>query len=371
MDSIEDIYFNQTFNKLSKKTQEELNSRGINSIKGLLSLTMEELHNYGLSAEHISYLVKTQNKKKKITHKQKSIIQSKKTSNIDNSNLLETYLIKDKVTINSLENESNYKLLISVDISDDILIKNLNLSARTYNCLFKNGIHDVSDLRLLTIHKLMKFKNFGSSCLKELYKLEDNGYASDLIALIKDGVNNKESYLNRSKSINVSKYIKVYELYMKLGTLELVGKSVGLTKQRVRMILAKGAEYGLFTLPSKRNNINEVKKSFSTREDLYNELIKYKTVTKMQTALSVNPLIFNKILNEFNLNIIELKKENKMREAKIKYDEMVSLLGFHPSTTFMSKTPKFRAIWRRIIKIFGSMDNFRKKYSYTLIQNGN
>src|SRR4249919_1059685 len=47
-------------------------------------------------------------------------------------------------------------------------------------------------------------------------------------------------------SVAIERLQRIHKLYKELGTLEAVGKHVGLTRERVRQLLAKGRDMGLF-----------------------------------------------------------------------------------------------------------------------------
>lgn len=61
--------------------------------------------------------------------------------------------------------------------SQDMKIEELDLTVRSFNCLKKAGIEDVSQLANLTMNELLKIKNLGKKSLEEiLEKMKDLGY---------------------------------------------------------------------------------------------------------------------------------------------------------------------------------------------------
>ena len=56
-------------------------------------------------------------------------------------------------------------------------IEELDLTVRSFNCLKKAGIEDVSQLESLSLNELLKIKNLGKKSLDEiLEKMKDLGY---------------------------------------------------------------------------------------------------------------------------------------------------------------------------------------------------
>ncbi|MDO4691087.1 MAG: DNA-directed RNA polymerase subunit alpha [Fusobacterium sp.] len=61
--------------------------------------------------------------------------------------------------------------------SHDMKIEELDLTVRSFNCLKKAGIEDVSQLANLSMNELLKIKNLGKKSLEEiLEKMKDLGY---------------------------------------------------------------------------------------------------------------------------------------------------------------------------------------------------
>lgn len=51
-----------------------------------------------------------------------------------------------------------------------VLIDDLNLSVRTYNCLKRAGINTVDDVMALSLDEVMKIRNLGKNSILELQK---------------------------------------------------------------------------------------------------------------------------------------------------------------------------------------------------------
>jgi len=182
--------------------------------------------------------------------------------------------------------------------------------------------------------------------------------------------NKKLRKLSNSK-IDFSK--TVFQLYKKYGTLEKVGREVGLTRERIRQILVIGNKYGLFEYPIKKDLISYpfLVKYYKNKEELLNELSDCLKKDEMLKTLNIDKTNFNRLLEHFNLNIRDVQIYSKKKKLKIQYDEYVEKIGYHPRTTEMRKNKEPRNIWAKITRYWGSMANFRQEFGYPFIKQGN
>ena len=73
--------------------------------------------------------------------------------------------------------EESITVQIVDEKSHDMKIEELDLTVRSFNCLKKAGIEDVSQLASLSLNELLKIKNLGKKSLDEiLEKMKDLGY---------------------------------------------------------------------------------------------------------------------------------------------------------------------------------------------------
>jgi len=171
--------------------------------------------------------------------------------------------------------------------------------------------------------------------------------------------------------INFSKTI--FRLYKEYGTLEKVGKEVGLTRERIRQILVRGNKYRLFEYPIKKDLISYpfLIKYYKNKEELLNELSDCFRKNEMLETLGIDKTDFNRLIEHFNLTLNDIVTYSKKKELKIQYDEYVGKIGHHPTTTEMNEDKKIRNIWIKITRYWGSMVNFRQEFGYPFIKQGN
>jgi predicted transcriptional regulator len=165
----------------------------------------------------------------------------------------------------------------------------------------------------------------------------------------------------------------VFQLYKEYGTLEKVGREVGLTRERIRQILERGNKYGLFEYPIKKELIFYpfLINYFTNKEELLNELSDCFKKEEMLETLSTDMVNLNKLLEHFNLTLNDIVIYSKKKRLKKQYDEYVEKIGHHPTTTEMNEDKKIRNIWIKITRYWGSMADFRQEFGYPLIKQGN
>ena len=178
----------------------------------------------------------------------------------------------------------------------------------------------------------------------------------------------KESDLNGVllKSARGEKLVALYRLYEREGSLGKVGQIQHLSRERVRQLLNKGTRLGLFEY--KRSNAREL--PVISREKImedYKKTLRLKEVAKFND-LSMRQL--SQILDQFQMTRQELKsirKEGRRTRCIQQYELWVQKFGGHPSTTEMEKTSDGTSLSNRIIRLWGSIHEFRKelKISFT------
>jgi len=139
----------------------------------------------------------------------------------------------------------------------------------------------------------------------------------------KNKISSKKLRKLSNDKISFSKAI--FQLYKEYGTLEKVGKKVGLTRERIRQILEKGNRYRLFEYTIKKDLISYpfLINYFTNKEELLNELSNCIKKDEMLQTLSTDIVNFNRLLSHFNLNLKDIQVYSKKKKLKIEYDEYV------------------------------------------------
>lgn len=161
---------------------------------------------------------------------------------------------------------------------------------------------------------------------------------------------------------SIDRLLKVKELYDKYGTLQLVANELGLTRERVRQLLKNGQKRKLY-----RYELTRKKKLNALVNQVSKELI-VKTLTttnKLQDIcmqLNISERQFYKLIKYYDLNTNDYATLARRKRALREYMGIVEDLGHHPTTTELIKRPKWRALWVRIDRYWGSIEIFRKNY---------
>jgi hypothetical protein len=162
------------------------------------------------------------------------------------------------------------------------------------------------------------------------------------------------------KSPRGQKLVSIYRLYQKEGSLERVGSLMDLSRERVRQLLNKGTNLGLFEYKKKLNSqipsdlskkkiIEDYKKSLSLKEVAhFNDISMYQLFR----------ILHQYKLTSWELHIIRI--EGRRMYCMNQYKLFVKKLGWHPSTSEMEKTSNGISLFNKIIRLWGSIHTFRK-----------
>jgi len=181
----------------------------------------------------------------------------------------------------------------------------------------------------------------------------------------------------REPNMKLSKIFEVFSLYKKLGTLEAVGKELGVTKERVRQILEEGKKYNLVyykpTLIEQASNLSRKVK----KRDLENLFINNQSENKVFKLLKntygneITEEALAELVRLYGIDLKSLVLTARKNKCLLEYASIVQEIGHHPTATEMSKRKNWRKLWGRIDSIWGSMNNFRRDLGIPIIKKGN
>lgn len=170
---------------------------------------------------------------------------------------------------------------------------------------------------------------------------------------LRKGIESREQ--NMQNPSMVRRFHKINNLYQEKGTLEAVGKEIGVTRERVRQILVKGSKLGFFDYkpfdypPIPREKILED----------YKCLLNFKSVMR---ANSVSEQYFHRLLVSYRITGQELAlariKGHKQRCVE-KYYHLAKELGHHPTKAELQRGSLGYYLSTRISKLWGSFNIFR------------
>ena len=147
----------------------------------------------------------------------------------------------------------------------------------------------------------------------------------------------------------------IHELYEQLGTLEAVGKQVGLTRERVRQLLAKGKNIGLF-------EYNPHEYPYVSKEKLIGDYVQSPNLGYVAKVNQIPQGYLRKLLTAYSITELQLasyRKEARRSKCVEQYKQLVAKAGHHLTTTELQSTREGHALNSRIIRLWGTTDSFR------------
>jgi hypothetical protein len=154
----------------------------------------------------------------------------------------------------------------------------------------------------------------------------------------------------------IDKMIEINRLYLESGTLKVVGEKVGLSRERVRQLLSKGSEMGLF-------KYRPVKRFTIPKEKILRD---YKKYLKLNLVAQVNNISLPYLQQLRIAYQIKGKDLAAVRDASWRgqcvetYHSIAQELGHFPTTTELQKMSEGRYLQTKIRKLWGSFSSFRR-----------
>lgn len=264
----------------------------------------------------------------------------------------------------SLSNE-----VLNLNIKD--LLSAGYISVRTFNCLNRKNLTTIEKILKFGIENLINIRDFGEKCLAEIEGLfkEENKFEE----ILSPGKKYRRSDLDiSSKEISrILKIKKISEAYKRLGTLEKVGKEFNVTRERVRQILKRAEDLGVIDPVIKHKIPYEEKIKKICTESLLKDLKELSSLTKVSIKYNLPLRIIKEKIENSGFNIDEILIERKKLKTNKEYLELVNILDHHPTTSEMENDDKFRVLYNRILRYWGTMNIFRTEYGYPIVKPGN
>ncbi len=156
----------------------------------------------------------------------------------------------------------------------------------------------------------------------------------------------------------VDKMIEINRLYRESGTLKAVGEKIGLSRERVRQLLTKGSQIGLFEYrPGKQSAIPKEK----ILSD-YKKFLKLNVVAK-ENNISLPYLHRLRMTYKIKGKELAAVRAASWRQKCIEsYNAIAQEVGHYPTTTELQRMRKGRYLQTKIRKLWGSFSAFRRAY---------
>jgi hypothetical protein len=145
-------------------------------------------------------------------------------------------------------------------------------------------------------------------------------------------------------------------LYNQLGTLEAVGKQVGLTRERVRQLLSKGKKMGLFEYSPREY-------PYVSKEKIIEDYKNTRGINRVARLNNIPLAYLKKLLTAYSITEQQLadhRLEGKRAKCIEQYRQLVDKAGHHLTTTELQGTSGGHSLHNRINRLWGTIDNFRE-----------
>jgi hypothetical protein len=148
----------------------------------------------------------------------------------------------------------------------------------------------------------------------------------------------------------------LHVLYERLGSLGAVGKQVGLTRERVRQLLVKGTQRGLFAYSPR-------KYPCVPKERIIEEYTRIQSLSRVARLNRISENHLKKLLTEYSITEPQLARyrlEGRRARCAAEYLQMVKHAGRHLSSGDLHQHSAGVALYARIIRCWGSIHTFRR-----------
>ncbi|MDD5079717.1 MAG: DNA-directed RNA polymerase subunit alpha C-terminal domain-containing protein [Candidatus Omnitrophica bacterium] len=284
---------------------------------------------------------------------------------------------------NSLSHEEKYLYWITVL---SVPITKIELSVRATHVLRKTRAHNLLELVKKKSNKILRIRDCGKKTLREITdflrqlelhldeRLEANivqdvmsnisqKTADEIVNDLKNKYPQKYNILIKAKvnnNLDASKikfYTSCFNVYQERGTLQLVAEKMHLTRERIRQILAKGTQLGLFNYTGRDYH-------YIDKNKILDDYSKYLSFSRVAQANGIPSHYLKTMLTAYKITEKDLdalrlnSRKNKCIEF---YRKIEAELGHSPTTTELQNGRGWRYLLRKISQMWGSIDAFREE----------
>lgn len=190
-----------------------------------------------------------------------------------------------------------------------------------------------------------------------LIKKED-----EILSDFKRDYPDKYDALDKAKLKNISAkkisfYTNCFHAYLEGGTLERVAKKMCLTRERIRQILTKGTQLGLFNYAGREYH-------YIDKGKLIEDYTKYLSLSTVAKVNGITTSYLRRMLTAYKITEKDLEAVRvsfMKRKCVESYRNIEKELGHPPTTTELQYKQKWRYLSMKISRLWGSIDTFREE----------
>ncbi|MBI3803234.1 MAG: hypothetical protein HY282_05670 [Nitrospirae bacterium] len=160
-----------------------------------------------------------------------------------------------------------------------------------------------------------------------------------------------------SNHSSVERLMEVYDLYEAEKSLRTVGEQLGLSRERVRQLLEKGSEIGLF-------KYRPAKAPLLSREKILKDYGRFLKRSEVAKANRISTNYLSKLIELHEITKSDLngiRMEGWKRRCLKQYQAFAGKLGYHPTTTELQQSKVNRSLAFKIRRLWGSLETFRSE----------
>lgn len=237
----------------------------------------------------------------------------------------------------------------------------MGLSTRAFNVLNSLGCKTLFEVSATTPMEIIRVNGSGRKTLKEI-----EARVRELFANQQQGLPDR-LFLSPAIRKNEKQLREVYGLYEKHGTLDAVGRHIGLSRERVRQLLVRGTKAGLYTYNSKKRG------PACDPQKLLDDYRRLGSVKRVAHENSLNHVHVVKALKQHGVTSDQMRflRDEALREhCASDFKALAEKLGHFPNATELQRMAG-RALYARIVNNWGSIDKLREHLNVPIPIKGN
>jgi DNA-binding CsgD family transcriptional regulator len=164
-----------------------------------------------------------------------------------------------------------------------------------------------------------------------------------------------------SNHSTVGRLMEVYQFYREEKSLRRVGKKLGLSPERVRQLLKRGSEIGLF-------KYRPLRPPLLSRQKILKGYRRFLTRNQVARANRISTHYLSKLMALHHVTKSDLetiRQEEWRRQCMEQYRVIAVRLGHHPSIAWLQQLKSTRSLAFKIRRLWGSLGAFRSELSVT------
>ena len=163
--------------------------------------------------------------------------------------------------------------------------------------------------------------------------------------------------VNNFDASRIKFYMSCFHAYQEGGTLEYVAKMMHLTRERIRQILTKGTQLGLFSYTGRDYH-------YVDKSKIIDDFSKYSSLNSVAKANSISSGYLKRMLTAYKITEkdLDIVRNNSEKNKCIEFHRKIAEeLGHYPTTTELQNKRGWRYLSMKISRLWGSIDTFREE----------